>query len=632
MPGGIGFVDVTDFLQKSTEDMEPGELLSMEGFGLTDAMSALEIMDPRMDTGISDPPPSFDPNMPLLPSEVCWMLDRSFAYEMSWHSGFALSQTVYALRYVHHLGDITLPRFKVDTETWFSQFNTKNDDLDRPLELIHLVLRAGIFGLLKCCDLVWRELAQDHLIDGEDWSSEKFGVSLCENIQPEYIMSLIEEALNWLRQATSLPSSPWREGLINRLLLRRVYIQNLLQTLAFSSFPALHEAHENIMEIIAGLTPPEPPTAVLNALDPNISRRLVSFAPTRTAILPPQSEVWNAILAWIEQWCEIKQVVGTENLWNVLAGLRAYEDQPLRRTAFLRSCSISTFFNGSSILLTHSPSWLIDQLFTEIAAIPSNILTQQAAQFPLAENLPVVSTNVNSGQMKEADCLATTLTEDLLVDYFVSFYHNRPRQRRKLVFSLLDWHVGFERAAQVIARFASIPSHEVGFALSRIPLCIRHMRLLIISEIILSGFELELYARHEWAMMYWYLSEVLGSQASVLDRLQKSLQLEDDVLNVRNALRFISVQQEYTHALRDIAAGMRDMFYRYPPSKVEIEPSREQANFEKRFKWAFIPGYSEAATLDEDRPILSKWRRWRKEQQVIPHCRDQNTHCSYRFI
>ena len=39
-------------------------------------------MDPRMDTGMTDLSPPFDPNRPLLPAEVCWILDRSFACEV----------------------------------------------------------------------------------------------------------------------------------------------------------------------------------------------------------------------------------------------------------------------------------------------------------------------------------------------------------------------------------------------------------------------------------------------------------------------------------------------------------------------------------------------------------------------
>lgn len=44
-------------------------------------------MDPRMDSGValpqtSTPSPTFDPMEPLLPSEICWILDRAFACEV----------------------------------------------------------------------------------------------------------------------------------------------------------------------------------------------------------------------------------------------------------------------------------------------------------------------------------------------------------------------------------------------------------------------------------------------------------------------------------------------------------------------------------------------------------------------
>jgi hypothetical protein len=36
---------------------------------------------------------------------------------------------------------------------------------DRPKELITLVLRAGMFGMLKCVDGAWRELSKGHVND-----------------------------------------------------------------------------------------------------------------------------------------------------------------------------------------------------------------------------------------------------------------------------------------------------------------------------------------------------------------------------------------------------------------------------------------------------------------------------------
>jgi hypothetical protein len=44
-----------------------------------------QIGEPRLDSGYippGDPKPTFDPLAPLLPEELCWIIDRSFSYEV----------------------------------------------------------------------------------------------------------------------------------------------------------------------------------------------------------------------------------------------------------------------------------------------------------------------------------------------------------------------------------------------------------------------------------------------------------------------------------------------------------------------------------------------------------------------
>jgi hypothetical protein len=76
---------------------------------------------------------------------------------MEWHAGSALFQTVFTLLFVHEL-DGTNPDFI--PRDW-----TYKGDLHRPRELITVVLRAFVFGLLKCCDLAWRNMSNGALHD-----------------------------------------------------------------------------------------------------------------------------------------------------------------------------------------------------------------------------------------------------------------------------------------------------------------------------------------------------------------------------------------------------------------------------------------------------------------------------------
>lgn len=119
--------------------------------------------------------PPFDSLAPLLPEEVCWILDRSFACEvndpgtalylhnfmssvqMEWHAGKTLSQSVFTVLFVHHLPDIN-PEYLPPDEREIK-------DPARPRWLITVVLRAAMLGLLKCCDFAWRELSKNKVHD-----------------------------------------------------------------------------------------------------------------------------------------------------------------------------------------------------------------------------------------------------------------------------------------------------------------------------------------------------------------------------------------------------------------------------------------------------------------------------------
>jgi len=121
--------------------------------------------------------PQFNPLAPLLPEEVCYILDRVIAcevrpllplvlpllpfqlmtYKMEWHAGYTLPQTIYSCLYVHHLPDI-------DPEI-VPLHDPPQQGSTPPPELVTVVLNAGITGLLKCCDFAWRELYRGRLHD-----------------------------------------------------------------------------------------------------------------------------------------------------------------------------------------------------------------------------------------------------------------------------------------------------------------------------------------------------------------------------------------------------------------------------------------------------------------------------------
>lgn len=75
---------------------------------------------------------------------------------MEWHSGRLLSHTVFTLIYIHELRNI---------ETDLTPGSSVFPDPLRPIQLVTTVLRPMVQGLLKCCDLAWRELSTGGMLD-----------------------------------------------------------------------------------------------------------------------------------------------------------------------------------------------------------------------------------------------------------------------------------------------------------------------------------------------------------------------------------------------------------------------------------------------------------------------------------
>ena len=94
---------------------------------------------------------------------------------MEWHAGNSLSQTVFTLAYVHHLADL-------DVE-YIPTHRVAVDDAPPIPELSSVVLKAFVMGLLKCCDLSWRELSKHNVQDVSGYRL-RFLILIPVNIHP----------------------------------------------------------------------------------------------------------------------------------------------------------------------------------------------------------------------------------------------------------------------------------------------------------------------------------------------------------------------------------------------------------------------------------------------------------------
>ncbi|KAJ0749668.1 hypothetical protein HanLR1_Chr05g0172691 [Helianthus annuus] len=107
------WADVSNLLESARNDLQDGELICGENFNLFAAMSALEIMDPKMDSGIVCKYYSVDEAIedgaapiPLSPNKtadvhyIIDVMDHLLCCEATWHKGHSLAQTIFSCIYL----------------------------------------------------------------------------------------------------------------------------------------------------------------------------------------------------------------------------------------------------------------------------------------------------------------------------------------------------------------------------------------------------------------------------------------------------------------------------------------------------------------------------------------------------
>lgn len=127
MSSNYNWHDITPLFLNSVKDLGLGELLHDEMFGLFEAMSAIEMMDPKMDAGMlrnrgTRKVKSFDQAVEegtlklgnFSMEELIGIIDTTLSCIVSWLEGHSLAQTVFTNLYLHKpyvIEDRTLKAF-----------------------------------------------------------------------------------------------------------------------------------------------------------------------------------------------------------------------------------------------------------------------------------------------------------------------------------------------------------------------------------------------------------------------------------------------------------------------------------------------------------------------------------------
>ncbi|KAJ2802959.1 N-alpha-acetyltransferase, non-catalitic subunit [Coemansia guatemalensis] len=155
LEAGEEWINITELMDRGTKALKEGELVKAAGFGLFDAMTSIEVMDPRLDMGMETEENKaemahWDIGRRLTLAQTLWIIEQVFSSEMTWHSSAALVQTLYTCNY------ITADRTDIS-------IGSGAQNPERDMVLYPLLVATG-----ACCQRVWDEYTRGNVYGDED--------------------------------------------------------------------------------------------------------------------------------------------------------------------------------------------------------------------------------------------------------------------------------------------------------------------------------------------------------------------------------------------------------------------------------------------------------------------------------
>lgn len=567
-------------------------------------MNALEVMDPNMDAGMAFPPALIDrrDRVPaafhvaeqLSVHELCFVLDRVFALELEWMEGAALGQTLYTCEYFH--------RYVVPGTPASAHWT-------------HQALSVFLLATAKCCALQYHELMRQHVLDAEDFCGDPGGVGLPDGVDPATVVTQLDAAMHrayqespdsaasvcvrlamkkyWLGCLTSL-SSPVPDG-----VRAGIHLDGCLR-----QWKLLKPGQDKILALQSPYLV-DAPEAVQGYFDPTLSRRYSSHIPLRPIAPADALHVWS-------RWGSILRtdvpltlrVLSTDFVpaWLVLLSHTALAFQAHPVIPFVRSLIQTCLSDGHTA--AGGTRELEHVAFSAVEHLSGVVMHDILVRLEWAQ------------QRDPASSIATRTARflnrfaGLLVQLLSTLLMNRARQKRMFAKAFPTWADLADDARQL--------DHDLGAALAPQPWTASLLENVVYFfrtyqqiHTIGAGFDLELYAEHEWGSQYYLLAAAFAEHASTCAQLLATPGHRDEpVESLQRWVSLASAQAQLCSAYAMLYLGQ----YGEPGLRPDAAAYAEAA-FARRVKWLRRPAWSPPASLrrsapSDPYPIRALWQEW----------------------
>ncbi|EEQ34004.1 conserved hypothetical protein [Microsporum canis CBS 113480] len=523
--------DITEKFTRAASALVTGELVKDEYFTLFEAVGALEltafatvqIMDSKMDSGYLAPGETLDHNYDvmreLLPEEVLGIMDQLLCYEVAWHMGHPLSQTLFTSIYLDHL------LWPVPKSLDDAVFNGKratpgpaNGD-ENVGGMVTVVLRAYCLALIKACGFVHERVASEFYYEEEDFSTQLYSRKLLPDVKIDKIIAVLDNAIEWLNQETKQMDEAVKAALLDRLIFRRHLLDYLAMDLVLTQSRSTKSLTSMLDQISLIQKSIQLGKSVEDAFSEKLQRRLASTVPPRPII---KIESQNAI-SYLKRFCqdaidlqEILDSCSAFSLYNLLWTLQSRKPQP---SVYIRSLAQSLLLlNGQVLGILPAKKFCCGSMKDLVLPFsplfdPSNdeVEAPSSPKFQIA---------------KQMDVFIQRMAQPF-IDSYRTICLNRCRIRRTLCHNIVDWDrlqaEAEECDTQLRTWTLEAPIYIHGdeptytYPLSS---WTYHYKLQQMRLVIQLGFELSVYSSGEFQGMYWYLSHLCSTHLVHLDRIR----------------------------------------------------------------------------------------------------------------
>ncbi|KAK0946508.1 N-alpha-acetyltransferase, non-catalitic subunit [Friedmanniomyces endolithicus] len=512
--GSRGIRDVTEEFTVAAKQLQPGQLVKDEYFTLFEAVGALEIMDPKMDSGyvpLGDTlEPDFDVCKGLPAEQVLWIMDELLRLTAVWHDGYPLSQTIFTSLHVDRLlSPDNRPPYQLSYGDMTLRIMTVEE------QLVHIVLRAYCVALVKSCALVLHTIQSQNFYEEEDFVTHLFGRELLPSTGANDAIKLLDEAVKFLDGAEI--RKVMRAALLERLHFAQTYIALLIGDSAdWDTLDAMGRTAET-----RKLAQPIP-----EAFSDKVQRQLATSTPPRPMIAISWDE---ALQRWTELCADAVEAdrltcfdvcQSPHALHRAIWAFAYREPQP---NTFARAYLQTILFASEQITegMAFFDLMLTDMrdlaLAGDVLADPQSFLIEMPSD-PRHKCSRIIE-----------------MFMDKAFDEYMNLYRmvcqNRCRIRRTFTQSVAIFDSLETEAMKTDAELESITPgivlpHEDGsgkVALNPLTSWVKYHKLQTMAWTTQLGFETDIYLPHELSMMYWYLMVFAQRRCKLVEHIERFL-------------------------------------------------------------------------------------------------------------